>query len=443
MGEGTRQTMSKGLAAALTLSAMIGQIATAQAEEPPPHGEGVVARPERAVAVGRREAIRMSTVRGPGVAVAQAPLPSFRDALRASRPWLAFAPQLTVGVGPRSVSPAGARGGLDVQVTALVPMPTRGLQQARGEAAQAQLEATTRDLQRSRSEAALRGAISWSRSLEARELLRLRRDAQAGAEAVATAVKKRVNAGVGAPAELALALGDLGLARAATLDAEGQLTESLAELRLALGLPQETEIDVAGDPYAREAPPAVSRERARREAAARGPLLPLAEARALAARREIALTHATQGPTFSVGASYQREGTGDQLVLGLLSLPLPLVDQTAFDTARSAALSHQADAQLARAQAETDKDISLSLHDIEHTREVRDALETGALRPLDDALRLARVQLDAGTGDVLLVLAARQRLVAVREALLHACGEVQRADLRLQGLIGALDEATP
>jgi cobalt-zinc-cadmium efflux system outer membrane protein len=438
--------MGKWLAAALALSAMMGQAAASRAQEPPAHGEAAPKTPERVaerVTVGRKEAIRMSITRGPGVAVAQAPLPSFRDALRASRPWLAFAPQLSVGAGPRAVSQAGARGGVDVQVTALVPLPTRGLQQARGEAAQAQLDASAKDLQRARSEAAARAAIAWSRALEARELLRLRRDAEVAAESVAATVKRRVDAGVGSPAELALALGDLGLQRAATLDAEGMLTESLAELRRAVGLPQETEIEAAGDPYAREAPPAVTRERARREAAARGPLLPLAEARVHAAHREVALTHASLGPTFSVGASYQREGTGDQLVLGLISLPLPVVDQTAFETARSSALAQQAEAHLSRAQAETDRDIALYLHDIEHTREVRDALQTGALRPLDDALRLARAQLDAGTGDLLLVLAARQRLVAVREAFLHACGEVQRADLRLQHLVGALDEATP
>ena len=145
-------------------------------------------------------------------------------------------------------------------------------------------------------------------------------------------------------------------------------------------------------------------------------------------------------PSIGIGASYLREGTGDQIVTGIVSVPLPIVSPGAFEAARQRAYEDTATAMVARARAEVARDVRLALHDREHWREVRDALRSQALQPMREALRLARVQYDVGTHDVSFVLLARQRLVATEEQLARVAAEVQRADIRLGRATGRLME---
>ncbi len=166
---------------------------------------------------------------------------------------------------------------------------------------------------------------------------------------------------------------------------------------------------------------------------------------AVAARAQVALAQADAGlaraeaaPPVGVGFSYAREGTGEQFLVGTLSIPLPLLDPSGFDAARSRGSVLTAEARALRGREELARDIALAAHEREHTRDVRDTLRSRVLVPLREAVRIARAAYQAGTQDATGLLVLRQRLVAAEEHLAHAVIEVKRSDVRYARARGTL-----
>ena len=392
-----------------------------------------VAAQEPAVVVGSRDdAARRGALHGPGVAVAQAPRGSLAE-VRQSAYAFPKPPTATVSAGYRggSLTP-----GAELVVTLLQEVPLRSLGRERSAVGDAIRDVVESDVARARLDSAARGALAWVGACEAREIAHLRREALDQAEALAEMTRKRFDAGAAQPYERALAEAELGAARASMLDAEGLEVEALAELRFALGLPPDRALDVRGDLYASDDAP--GHGPGARNGDAPHPAVGLASARARAAAAETLLTSATLGPSVGVGASYVREGTGDQVALGVVSLPIPLFDPARFEASRQRAVATVAAAQVDLVRAELARDRALASHEQQHWREVRDALKTGTLAATEEALRLARAQYEAGSHDVTVVLIARQRLAEAREWLAHAAAEVQRADLRFARAVGTL-----
>ena len=382
--------------------------------------------------VDRDGAARIASQRGPGVALAQAPRAAVAETGRASYA-LPRAPTATLSAGYRG---GAFTPGPEIVLTVIQDVSLRRLGTARGAVAGALHDVVETDIARAKLEAAARGALAWVGASEALEIFRLRSEGLAQAQALADTTRKRVDAGAALPYERALAEAELGGARASMLDAEGAEVEALAELRFALGLSPVDAVGVRGDLYASDDAPAA--DRAPLAAEAPHPALDLARARARAAAEEARLTSATLGPTIGLGASYVREGTGDQVALGIVSFPIPLFDPARFESSRQRASASIADAEVDRARAELARERTVSAHEREHWREVRDALRRGALAPTEEALRLALAQYEAGSRDVTVVLLARQRLAATRESLAHAAAEVQRADVRFARAAGTL-----
>ncbi len=369
-------------------------------------------------------AVAAGAERGPAVKVARAPRAGALDA-EAHASSLPRAPVLTVAAGYRSASPTS---GPELSASLLQDVSLRGLGSAREDTARALVHAVDADTERARLEGAARGGLAWVDVLEAKELLRLRREAHAQALAVLKTTEARVRSGVAQPVELALAKADAGAAVAAILDAEGAFTEARAEMRFALGLDAGADVDVQGDLYGTRED-IVDEAAAIRAAEGRHPSLALARARSALAHEEVRLTHATLGPSLTLGAAYLREGTGNQIWTGIVGVPLPLVDPARYETARGQAQEDLANAQVEHTRAELARDIRKALHERAHWREVRDALSREALLPTREALRLAQVSYEVGTEGVATVLLARQRLVNVEEQLARVAAQVQRADL--------------
>jgi outer membrane protein TolC len=395
--------------------------------------EGAGAPTAPAAGVTRAQALRLGATQGPGVEVATAPRGAAREAgERATAFPRPPTLQLTAGYRSGSLTPGAELGAQVMQELSL-----HGLGAARRDAAGALAHVIEADTERARLDAAARAAYAWIGALEAHEVLRLRTDALGQSEAILATTRARVQSGVGLPFELAMARGDVGAARASMLDAEGVQVEALAELRFALGLSPTLAIAADGDLYASDERP-VDEAVAVRAAEEKHPALRLAGARARLAKEEVRLTAATLAPGIGLGGAYLREGTGDQIITGVVSFPIPLVNPAAYEAARQRANEDVANAQIARTRAEVQRDVRLALHDREHWREVRGALREQALEPMKEALRLARVQYEVGTHDVSTVLLARQRLVATEEQLARVAAEVQRADVRLARATGAL-----
>jgi cobalt-zinc-cadmium efflux system outer membrane protein len=398
-----------------------------------------VASIKPARALGRDEAIRLGASSGPGVSVAAAPSAGIADASAGASAVLPTPPHVTISAGERS----GATGrGLEVSATAIVEVPLRGIVGAR-EATARSLDATrAADLRRARLEAGARAGTAWTRAAEAKRILELRGESLGQADALADFARKRARVGTSQPIELALAEGDVGSARTSRLESEGLVVDALAELRLATALDAAAPVEPVGDLCATQ-DDLVDETTAWAAAERDNPDLQLAVANVRLSSDEIRLVSASVGPFLGVGATFTRDGFGDRVVSGVVTIPLPFTDPARFDAGRARIAADVAGAQVQRTRDELKTAVRVAIHDREHTRELRATLAEHALPPLREALRIAKAQIAAGTTDVTLALLVRQRVLAAEEQYVRACGEVQRADLRFERLIGRLPGALP
>jgi cobalt-zinc-cadmium efflux system outer membrane protein len=418
------------LCAAFTNAAR-AQDASARAPAPAPAGAGTASAPARFFTLA--EAIQLGAAAGPGIAIAKAPRAGGELALREASP-LPRSPVLTATAGYRvgAVTP-----GAELGATAMQDISINGLGSARKRAAQALIDGTDADVTRARLFAAARAGFAHMDVVLATSVLKLRTDAVKQAEEIVKTARARVGSGVAQPFEVAISQGDLGTARAAMFDAEGTRVEALAELRYSLGLPADANVDATGDLAATDERP-VDATTVLHAAETSHPSLVVAKARANQAHEEATLAHATLSPPIAVGASYLHEGTGEQIIMGIVSFPLPFGNPANYEAARQTAVADTWLRHVDRESQEISRDVRLALHDREHWREVRDALSKEAVVPMREAVRLARVQYEAGTQDVSSVLVARQRLLQTEEQLARAQAEVQRADLRVKAVASTL-----
>jgi outer membrane protein TolC len=380
------------------------------------------------------DAVREGAAHGPGVRLAQAPLPLTVEANRtASR--LLRPPMLTLTGGYRDT---GAATGPELGASVAQDVPLANVGARRRELAQAWGNQTRREVRRATLDAATRAALAWSDCLEADTLWRLRREAATNAEQIFRLSRVRVQAGTALPSEEALARSDVAIATAAALESEGGIIDSYAELRLALGRPVSAPIVAVGS-----LEPEGSREEPREAfpAAAVGahPAVEQAQARAVLARTQTELVGATLGPSVVLGAGYLREGGGTHVVTAFVGLPLPFTRPAAFDRARERGDQLRAEVEVEQVKGEIEKRLSLAAHERVHWRRAAAALRTGALAA-KEALRVAIANFEAGTLDVSTVLLARQRALSAEEQAVHASAEVQRADIRFDALTGRLLE---
>jgi cobalt-zinc-cadmium efflux system outer membrane protein len=381
---------------------------------------------ERAVAEGAR--------RGPLAGEAWATRAAAQELASAPGSGLPSVPQLTVQAGLRD--PRGLPLGPEVIVSAQQEFAARALGDARRRAAQWTARAAEDEVQRVRLEGALTAALAWIALLEAQELQTLRSAALADAEGLERFAAVRAVAGVVPPADAFLAKAEVGSASLAVLDGEGRATLARLDLALATGAPMDRPVRADGalaatDERAVDASAVLVRVR-------RNPAVRAAEARAMHASADVDVVRATMGPSFFVGASAWREGTGDVAATGMLSVPLTLFDPARYDRAQRETVAVGLAARVARVRAELEHHARLALHEREHTREVRAQLREGVVAPLRRAMVAARAAYAAGTTDLAPVLLARRSLFAAEDRLVSASAEAWRADLLVAALAGTL-----
>lgn len=375
---------------------------------------------------------------GPGVAIARAPQSSLESAAAYANPFLTIPGRIQAYAGPR-IFPNGNAPGFEIQTQIIQDFPLRAIGSARSNAAHAQLEVTRTDTERAKIDAAAQAGFAWVNAREAQELLLLRRSAQADATTVVKIAKARVASGTATPHESATAEAELALADASVLHAEGMLTEALFQLRHATGFEPQSTIVLAGDLFTSDEHP-IDDVRIR-DAARTHPDVRLAVAAAAGVRADSAVVRAQLGPTFGLGLLYAHEGTNEQIAAGVLVLPLPWSNPGAYETRRAEA---QADAALRRADAAralSSVRVEMALHEHEHTRAERQAVER-ALAPLRDAMRIAKAQWETGTVDITPLLFSRRRLLDGEELHVHAVADVRRADIKLEHAAGTLLRGT-
>lgn len=373
--------------------------------------------------LSRQQAVELGAERGPAVREAKAPMQATSALRDASSSVLPYAPRVTA-FGGRRTGDFGS--GVDVGGSVVQDLSLRGLGRRREEVASAAERVARSEIERARLEGGALAALAWVELLETQELVRVREAARRDADEIARVARARTDRGVALPAEAALASAEVGAAELGERDAEGQLFEASAALQFAVGLPPGSNVVAAGALASGDAPDAPPPTLATRT----HPAQTAARTRIDLARADGALARAQATPTLGLGVNYTREGTGEQTLTGMITLPLPILDPSRFDAARHQTNVASAEGHAERIRSEIARDAAIAEHERSHAREVYGTLATKVLVPLREAVRLARASYQAGTQDVTGLLLLRQRLVVAEERLGRASADVQRADVR-------------
>lgn len=365
------------------------------------------------------EALAYADANSPVVSVARSTR-SLAEATRvAASVLLPTNPELSAALGPRF----GLSGtGVDADVSLMQQIQVAGERRARMRAADRNAELTEAEIDQMRWAIHCDVHAAFHRALIERERARLAERVVAFQEDVLRVVRSQIAVGETAPLTLRLAEAEVAQARQVLVAANQDYLAARIRLGLLAGWPASTPPTPAGDAEAPREPPdldaliAIAEETlpSIRTAQAR---IQLAEARVTVANREAA-------PRPSVGVQYRREGNPTaeghyDIVLGALSIPIPLFQ-------RNQGARAQARAEVIVAEAELDATRRLLAGQI---AEARSQVSAAAQRALsyqteivprfEENLTLLRRSFELGEIDILALSTGRERFLRMQsDALL-------------------------
>jgi len=251
------------------------------------------------------------------------------------------------------------------------------------------------------------------------------------------AVQGATKLGASTKLELAEASAYLAEARLAELDAEGQVAERRVELAMLLGREPSRPLRATGElpevalpPDAEWAPLVAQASR-----------MPEASARTLGAQLErarAAEAHASRGTLLQVGVAGLREYDGAAGGALTLTLTPSLFERGERDRGTLLASAERLEGEARDASHRAAAGLALSLHDVEHSREVLTALRGELLPAAEEAARLRELLFQSGDSTVPEVVLARRALASARIRLGYARAEEAWARVRARFFIDAL-----
>lgn len=375
------------------------------------------------------QAITLGAESGPDVVKSKATHASARALGAVAAPLFTQLPYVQTQIGPRL-----SRGVTSPEVIVSLNQPftlgdTSGVQKRVARATAKWVHATTRSAQ---LWDAHRAADAWITLALADQVLQLRRESIEEATSLVELAKARVASGEAQPVEVALAESELSDAQSLVIDAEGLHYGAELDLAHAIGKPG-THVDAS---ESLTAPSQMTSERP----GVVHPDVTTAESRAELALEQVGYAKLQEAPTLAIGVQYQREGTGDQILTAVATVPLPVAQPWAFQQTQERLTADAARADVAQARATTDKALTNARHELHHTRTLYAHLVMTALPPLREAHRLALLRYQHGETDFAAVSVIRQRLLRTEERVAEVLASAQRADVEWRALTGALLE---
>jgi cobalt-zinc-cadmium efflux system outer membrane protein len=267
-------------------------------------------------------------------------------------------------------------------------------------------------------------AAAYYRALHANERIRLLNAAHELASAVFSAADRRFKAGDIAVLDVNIARASLARVRADREGAEASRTLALGELRQLARF--DSDVDVEGTLYR----PADTDLDLALQAASQRPELRGLEAEIQEAEADLRLGMSFSKPEYGVGVRYSRE-EGDQIVLGGMTLTLPMFskgqEQRAVSSARAARLRAELDAARARIQME----VRAQFDAYRRRLSAVSMLEADAMPGLDENEQLTTRSFEVGQIGLPDLLLIRREILDTRfqylDALLEAA--LARTDL--------------
>lgn len=387
---------------------------------------------ENVVYLTLEEALSRGASAGPEVGVADAPREALAEAAARANPVFTQVPTLQAQFGPRF-----SRGDIhpDVTVSVSQPVPLTRVGPVQQRLARAEKMAVEREFELAQLDSAERAGRAWvDLALSERSLL-LRQESQKRALENLRIVESRVRHGEADPSVFSLAASELADAKSRVLEAEGDHYLAASDLAYFAGLSEDTRAEVKTTLL--DEPP-ISSSTEPGGAVEAHPAVQSAAAAALASKEAIAYAKAQQAPNASFGVQYQREGTGDQIITGIFTLPLPAWKPWRFQEARARANYDAKNAQVALAQRNLERWLERMRHEYSHAKAQYQIVKDQLVPPRKEAVRLARLAFAAGEHEYLRVVWAERELLAAEERLVTALADVHRARLQLLRFTGRL-----
>lgn len=340
-------------------------------------------------------------------------------------------PQLTLSPGQRYASGKSlgfeAQGGLIQQFS----LSGAGASSSRADGARRSVREAEVDARRLEARRVAAGA--WLEAWAARRRLELATETSAAAAEFRRRVSRLVEAKVLTEADLAEADGYVAELTLSLIDAEGILFEAGVELARVSGRDASQPVLAGGAPPSTD--PASMALPARWSA---HPELQTALREAEAARARVDELDALSGGYVQAGVLAQHEAPDNNLGLLTATIGLPVWDTHRHE--RNDAISERADleARVVDAEKRVVAQAVAARHEVEHSREVREACEK-QLVPAAERLAHHRARLlDAGEATVFEELVARRTLHASRTKLAEAQAREALARVRWKLLIDAM-----
>ena len=265
---------------------------------------------------------------------------------------------------------------------------------------------------------------AYFRAVHASERIKLLNATGELASAVYSAADRRFKAGDIAVLDVNIARASLARIRAEREGAEASKAIALGELRQLVGL--ENDIDVEGS----LSRPGATDLNAALQAAAQRPELRLLETGIQEAEAELQLGQSFSKPDYGLGVRYSRE-EGDQIVLGGVTLTLPMFskgqEQRALGSARAARLRSELTAARSRVQVEVRAAFDAFNRRLAAVR----VLEADAIPGLDENEQLTARSFEVGQLGLPELLLIRREILDTRSQYLDALLEAALARIDL------------
>lgn len=380
--------------------------------------------------VGFVAAVELARKNNPDWRAAEQELEIARGKLTTARLISPFNPTIEGQGGPRRIPGEGNRTDYGVGVSMEIEIAgQRGLRINEAEKNLQRVEAGFQDFART-FRAKL--ARAFYQAVVARERLALQRRVENLNRTLVDVTKIKFKAGDVSGLEVNVSVVRYGQSRKETLDADRNLTQALLELRRLIGaeesfIPQD-KLDVALPSI----PPATILNRAlanRPDLGARRYELQRAEAEIALVRRQV-----LPNPTF--GFSFTREGTGDKILLGGVSIPLPVFNRRQGELESLEARRIQARSELLALEKEIQKEVNQAINQWETARQGAGLFQREVIEQIDENFRLLEAAYRERRIDLPRLLVMENDLITANQSYLEVLSSLREAAIQIEEVTG-------
>jgi outer membrane protein, heavy metal efflux system len=374
--------------------------------------------------------------RSPVLSVARSTRSRAEAARVAASVLLSNNPNLSFGLGPRL-----GRAGTDVDIEASLSQQIQiaGERGLRKDAAERLYDLTDAEIEQIRWSVHCDVHAAFHRALVERERVRLAERVVAFQREVLGVVERQIAAGETAPLTLRLAQAEVAQAEQILVGARQALLASKIRLAQLAGWPVETPptpvegVDRPQDPPPFEALLNIAREKL--------PSLRAGAARIRAAEARVDVAAREAWPRPSLGAQYRHEGNPTSegaynVVMGILSMPIPAFQLNQGERARAAADVQVAEAELGAAHRLLAGQIAETRSEVVAAAARTRAYGTEILPRFQENLTLLRRSFELGEIDILALSTGRERFLRIQSDALLAQQDYFVALSSLERVVG-------